>query len=134
MAGNGGRRGAVRKGKKGPTTGSGGVRRRGLEGRGPTPKAEDRPAHKKHAAKKAASGSAARGAAGRIAPVIASAAFAVVIAFATLALAQFGELRALGPAIALSVALMLLAGVTLMPALLAVTGRRLFWPSKSWST
>lgn len=65
MAGNGGRRGAVRKGKKGPTTGSGGVRRRGLEGRGPTPKAEDRPAHKKHAAKKAASGSAARGAAGR---------------------------------------------------------------------
>ena len=66
MAGNGGRRGAVRKGKKGPTTGSGGVRRRGLEGRGPTPKAEDRPAHKKHAAKAAAArGASLRGTAPR---------------------------------------------------------------------
>ena len=46
MAGNSSRRGAVRKSKKGATVGSGGVRRRGLEGKGPTPKAEDRPAHK----------------------------------------------------------------------------------------
>jgi RND superfamily putative drug exporter len=75
---------------------------------------------------------AARTAAARISPVIASAAFAVAIAFATLALAQFGQLRALGPAIAASVAVMLLAGVTLMPALLAVTGRGMFWPSRSW--
>lgn len=73
---------------------------------------------------------AARTAAGRVAPVIASAAFAVAIAFATLALAQFGQLRALGPAIAAAVAVMLLAGVTLMPALLAVTGRAMFWPSR----
>lgn len=66
MAGNGGRRGAVRKGKKGPTTGSGGVRRRGLEGKGPTPKAEERPAHKRYAAKSSASrGSTVRGAAPR---------------------------------------------------------------------
>ena len=36
----------MRKSKKGATVGSGGVRRRGLEGNGPTPKAEDRPAHK----------------------------------------------------------------------------------------
>lgn len=49
MAGNSSRRGAVRKGKKGATAGSGGVRRRGLEGKGPTPRAEDRPAHKKYA-------------------------------------------------------------------------------------
>jgi putative drug exporter of the RND superfamily len=47
---------------------------------------------------------AARGAAIHIAPVIASGALAV---FGTLALAQFGELRALGPAIAASVAVML---------------------------
>ena len=33
--------------KKGPTKGSGGKRRRGLEGRGPTPKAEDRVGHPK---------------------------------------------------------------------------------------
>ena len=46
MAGNSSRRGAMRKNKKGATVGSGGVRRRGLEGRGPTPKAKDRPNHK----------------------------------------------------------------------------------------
>ncbi|NLV81153.1 MAG: 23S rRNA (guanosine(2251)-2'-O)-methyltransferase RlmB [Rhodococcus sp.] len=47
MAGNSQRRGAVRKGgtKKGQTVGSGGQRRRGLEGRGATPKAVDRSYH-----------------------------------------------------------------------------------------
>lgn len=47
MAGNSKRRGAVRKEgtKKGPTKGSGGVRRRGLEGRGATPPAHMRPHH-----------------------------------------------------------------------------------------
>lgn len=39
--------------KKGPKVGSGGVRRRRLEGRGPTPKAEDREYHVAHAKKKA---------------------------------------------------------------------------------
>src|ERR1700712_2403592 len=54
MAGNSKRRGAVRKEgtKKGPTVGSGGVRRRGLEGRGATPPANERPHHP--AAKRAA--------------------------------------------------------------------------------
>src|SRR6478736_5649058 len=54
MAGNSRRRGAVRKPgtKKGPTVGSGGVRRRGLEGRGATPPAHLRPHHP--AAKRAA--------------------------------------------------------------------------------
>jgi 23S rRNA (guanosine2251-2'-O)-methyltransferase len=54
MAGNSQRRGAIRKEgtKKGPTVGSGGVRRRGLEGRGATPPAHKRPHHP--AAKKAA--------------------------------------------------------------------------------
>lgn len=47
MAGNSQRRGAIRKEgtKKGPTVGSGGVRRRGLEGRGATPPAHKRPGH-----------------------------------------------------------------------------------------
>jgi 23S rRNA (guanosine2251-2'-O)-methyltransferase len=54
MAGNSQRRGAVRKAgtKKGPVVGSGGVRRRGLEGRGATPPAHQRPNHP--AAKRAA--------------------------------------------------------------------------------
>ncbi|MBW3083838.1 putative tRNA/rRNA methyltransferase [Austwickia sp. TVS 96-490-7B] len=48
MAGNSQRPGATRKAgsKKGATIGSGGKRRRGLEGKGPTPKAEERPYHK----------------------------------------------------------------------------------------
>ncbi|HEX2306921.1 MAG TPA: 23S rRNA (guanosine(2251)-2'-O)-methyltransferase RlmB [Jatrophihabitantaceae bacterium] len=45
MAGNSARRGAVRKGKKGASVGSGGQRRRGVAGKGPTPKAEDRTGH-----------------------------------------------------------------------------------------
>ncbi|HET7388515.1 MAG TPA: 23S rRNA (guanosine(2251)-2'-O)-methyltransferase RlmB [Nocardioidaceae bacterium] len=46
MAGNSSRRGAVKKtGKGNPTAGSGGRRRRGLQGKGPTPKAKDREGH-----------------------------------------------------------------------------------------
>lgn len=54
MAGNSQRRGAVRKEgtKKGPVVGSGGVRRRGLEGKGATPPASQRAHHP--AGKKAA--------------------------------------------------------------------------------
>lgn len=50
MAGNSQRRGATRKPgtKKGATVGSGGQSRKQLEGRGPTPKAEDRPGHSAH--------------------------------------------------------------------------------------
>jgi 23S rRNA (guanosine2251-2'-O)-methyltransferase len=49
MAGNSGRRGAVRRSgsKKGMVIGSGGQRRKGLEGRGPTPRAEERAGHPK---------------------------------------------------------------------------------------
>lgn len=47
MAGNSNRKGAIRKTgtKKGSVVGSGGQRRRGLEGRGATPAAKDRPNH-----------------------------------------------------------------------------------------
>ncbi len=56
MPGNSQRRGAIRKSatKKGPTVGSGGQRRRALEGKGPTPKAEDRPYHAAHQRKRVA--------------------------------------------------------------------------------
>ena len=47
MAGNSKRRGAIKSSGKGnPTAGSGGRRRKGLEGKGPTPKAAERPNHK----------------------------------------------------------------------------------------
>ncbi|WP_435746423.1 23S rRNA (guanosine(2251)-2'-O)-methyltransferase RlmB [Nocardioides sp. SYSU DS0663] len=48
MPGNSQRKGAIRKSGKGPTAGSGGRVKRGLEGKGPTPKAKDRPYHKAH--------------------------------------------------------------------------------------
>lgn len=45
MAGNSRRQGAIRKSKKGPQVGSGGQSRKALQGRGPTPPAEDRKGH-----------------------------------------------------------------------------------------
>ncbi|MGF1647103.1 MAG: 23S rRNA (guanosine(2251)-2'-O)-methyltransferase RlmB [Kineosporiaceae bacterium] len=45
MAGNSRRRGAVRRSGKGPSVGTGGHNRRRLEGKGPTPRAEDRTGH-----------------------------------------------------------------------------------------
>ncbi|ROR73249.1 23S rRNA (guanosine(2251)-2'-O)-methyltransferase RlmB [Bogoriella caseilytica] len=67
MAGNSQRRGAVRKpgSKKGMQVGSGGQRRRGLEGKGPTPKAEERDYHP--AAKKKAAAEKRKAAGGRTA-------------------------------------------------------------------
>jgi 23S rRNA (guanosine2251-2'-O)-methyltransferase len=60
MAGNSKPRGAVRGSKKGPTGGTGGKNKRRLEGKGPTPKAEDRPYHAAAKRKKAAEKSSAR--------------------------------------------------------------------------
>ena len=61
MAGNSQRKGAIKKSGKGnPTAGSGGRVRRGLEGKGPTPKAKDRPYHAQYKAVKRAEKSAAK--------------------------------------------------------------------------
>jgi len=59
MAGNSQRKGSIRKTAKKPTAGSGGRVRRGLEGKGPTPKAKDRPYHQAHKAAKRAEKAAA---------------------------------------------------------------------------
>ncbi|MFD2466313.1 MMPL family transporter [Amycolatopsis silviterrae] len=67
----------------------------------------------------------------RVGTAIASAALTIVAAFATLGAATFGQFRSLGPAIAVAVLVMLLGSLTLMPALLAVAGRKMFWPSAS---
>jgi 23S rRNA (guanosine2251-2'-O)-methyltransferase len=62
MPGNSSRRGAVRKRAGGnPTAGSGGRVRRGLEGKGPTPKAAERENHKAFKAKKRAESSESKG-------------------------------------------------------------------------
>lgn len=59
------RPGAVRKGRKGPQVGSGGQGRQALEGRKPTPKAEDRPYHPAGKAKAAKDRYEAAGGRGR---------------------------------------------------------------------
>lgn len=57
---NTGRPGAGRKNKKGPSAGTGGHGRKALEGRGPTPKAEDRTYHKAYKNKELAERSATK--------------------------------------------------------------------------
>ncbi|WNM24951.1 23S rRNA (guanosine(2251)-2'-O)-methyltransferase RlmB [Demequina capsici] len=62
MAGNSQRRGATRRAgsKKGATVGTGGHGRKALEGKGPTPKAEERSYHKAYKAKQRAEKEAAK--------------------------------------------------------------------------
>ncbi|EPH41798.1 MMPL family transporter [Streptomyces aurantiacus] len=69
--------------------------------------------------------------AGRVGAAITSAALTIVAAFATLGIASFGQFKVLGPAIAVCVLVMLVASLTFMPALLAVCGRGMFWPSRA---
>jgi putative drug exporter of the RND superfamily len=52
----------------------------------------------------------------------------VIAALLCLLLATFGVYHDLGPSLAIGIALMLLGGLTLLPALLAVFGRAVFWP------
>ncbi|MGW2816422.1 MMPL family transporter [Streptomyces sp. NPDC001415] len=67
----------------------------------------------------------------RVGTAITSAALTIVAAFATLGVATFGQFRSLGPAIAVAVLVMLFGSLTLLPALLAAAGRKMFWPSRA---
>ena len=68
----------------------------------------------------------------RVGEAIASAAAAVIVAFAALTLSTLGMLRSMGPALAIAVFVTLIAGLTLVPAVVSLLGTRVFWPSKSW--
>ena len=59
---------------------------------------------------------------------VASAGATILVACAALALATLRSYQALGPVIALAVALMMLASLTLIPSVLTIFGRRAFWP------
>ncbi len=52
----------------------------------------------------------------------------VMGALATVVVATFGLYQGLGPALAIGIGVALLANLTLLPALLAVLGRSVFWP------
>jgi RND superfamily putative drug exporter len=67
----------------------------------------------------------------RVGEAIFSAAFAVIAAFGALVLAALGFFTTLGPALAIGVFVMLLAALTLVPAVVTILGRRVFWPSKA---
>jgi RND superfamily putative drug exporter len=70
----------------------------------------------------------------RVGEAIASAAGAVIIAFLALVLSTLGFLKQMGPALAIAVAVTLVAGLTLIPAVVSLIGPKVFWPSKSWQT
>ena len=61
--------------------------------------------------------------------VVASSAASTIVGFSAQSVAQFGLFRTLGPALAVTVLITLLAGVTLTPVLVRLLGRALFWPS-----
>ncbi len=68
---------------------------------------------------------------GRVGESISFSAGTVIVALLCLLLASFGIYYGLGPSLAIGIALMLLAALTLLPALLAIFGRAAFWPSKT---
>ena len=67
----------------------------------------------------------------RIGTVIAASAITTMVGLSALGMARFGLVQTMGPGLALSVGITLLAGLTLTPALLSIFGRYLFWPRKT---
>lgn len=65
-----------------------------------------------------------------VSEAITSSAGTVVLALLTLLLTVIGFYYSLGPILAISIVVMLAAGLTLVPALLSVLGRPAFWPGK----
>jgi len=65
----------------------------------------------------------------RVGESITFSALTVIVALVSLVIAEFAFYQALGPALAIGIALMLVAGLTLLPALLAIFGRWVFWPT-----
>ena len=68
-------------------------------------------------------------AAARTGPAIFASGGIVVAAMLVLGLADFNATREMGPLLALGIVVMMACGLTLLPALLAVFGRRAFWPA-----
>ncbi len=62
-------------------------------------------------------------------PAILSAGATVFAAMLILSLADFKATQTMGPVLALGIAIMLLAGLTLLPAVLSALGRNAFWPA-----
>ena len=68
----------------------------------------------------------------RVGQAITSSALVVVSAFLALLLSSLGSMRNMAPGFLIAIFLMLLAALTLIPALLSLLGTHAFWPSNSW--
>lgn len=68
----------------------------------------------------------------RAGEAIASAGGAVIVAFLALVLSTLSVFRAIGPALAIAVAVTVVAALTLIPAVVSLLGTKVFWPSKAW--
>jgi RND superfamily putative drug exporter len=71
---------------------------------------------------------AARTAGIRVSPIVATAGLIVVAGTAALLVSELEFFRAFGPGLALTAAIALVVSVTLVPPLLAIFGRLIFWP------
>lgn len=67
-------------------------------------------------------------------PIVLAAGLTVALASASLVVARLGFFQAFGPGMALSVLVALAVALTFVPAVLAIVGRRLFWPHRSKTT
>src|SRR3984957_13825512 len=66
----------------------------------------------------------------RAGPAIVASAGTVIISLLTLSIAELNSTKSLGPVLAIGVGVALLAMMTLLPALLVIFGRWIFWPVK----
>src|SRR6266545_4664445 len=67
---------------------------------------------------------------GRAAPAIIASAATVILSLLTLLVAELNSTKSLGPVMAVGVAVGLFAMLTLLPALLVIFGRWMFWPKR----
>jgi RND superfamily putative drug exporter len=65
---------------------------------------------------------------GRAAPAIIASGATVILSLLTLLVAELASTRSLGPVMAVGIAVGLFAMITLLPALLVICGRWIFWP------
>src|SRR6516164_4831584 len=66
----------------------------------------------------------------RAGPAVVASGGTVILSLLVLSFAELNSTKSMGPVLAIGVAVALLAMMTLLPALLVITGRWVFWPAK----
>lgn len=67
----------------------------------------------------------------RVGETITSSAGTIFVGFMAMIFSEMGIFKTTGPALAIGIVIVLLAGLTFVPALLTVLGHRAFWPGKA---